>query len=272
MCSPATPDEIVAEIITYLPFDSVNTAARICAQFARVVSRMAIGIANKNAKYCCGCHRLADRSVEGFFQSWLLPNGKPHGVMELFQTGFDPVQDRHVRTDLFRVTYVLGIPTYWRLREPDTRYCHRLYKWGHMSSPYYVDGDYVDGSGEVCANIQIGKHEYLSCDEIRAPICWQTRDGKLYRAANFVAADRTPILPPAKLVVDGKMCLDAVESWGRQILCAAIKRWPNLKLRDRYPAFFEDDQRLAAVIRGSFPGMSGLNSPIWAPKWARCRR
>lgn len=265
-----SPDEIIAEIISLLTFDSVNAAALTCAQFARVVRRLAINIADKNAKFCCGSYRLSDHSSHCRFESMTLPNGTLHGAVKICRDMSDP-SGAPTKRDvvLFRVEYVLGTPTYWRaldtLRAEVPISSDNLfdYTWGHMTSPYYVTCDDVGGSGEICANVRIGKRKYLSCDQVGPTDYWRTKNGMLCEVTDF-APD---IMPPAQFLADGNICLGAVEVWGRQVLCAAIKKWSSESaIRHRPPTFFENDRGLAAIIRDSLPGMRGRGSPIWAPK------
>lgn len=250
----SVPAEIFDKIVKRLDFDAVNPFARSHKRAAEAVSKVAIRIAGKNAKYEFECVEIDDDDI--FIMTHAMPNGVPHGLKELYRD----------RSTCFRVSYMLGKPTYWRAVYEDGNGCFCDYTWGHMSSPFYVNSGESDSLGDsatthVC--VKIGKRKFLTCAVTggRTNI-WKVLDKGGRTSVRFTSKVPSPEL----LVANGNISLPDVTRWGNGVLYHALKTWPDIKLHHRPPIFFGDEEEIAELIHEHFPGMDGLGSPIYRPK------
>lgn len=199
---PIFPEEIIEEIAIRLPFEAVNSFARTCLATARVVSRVAVNIADRHAVFD---HRhfddrfKADDGIDDLVVvSHKLPNGVPHGNISFIE----------YRTTLLRVTYQLGRPTYWRSTDADGD-CF----WGHVLTPFYVISQ-TDDFSRMHAQLKIDGDHTVTCARVGSTVIQ-----KIIDAEDVILRELPSDLPPpATMHADGNICLEEMNLWGNRII------------------------------------------------------
>lgn len=235
------PTETCAHVIQCLDFSSINNIALTSARFARIAKADAVSIADRFAVEWGAVGRDDHKAVIEICGK-RLPNGTPHGRTEFIRRG----------TIIFRVTYVLGKPTYWR-----TKINGACVDWGYTMSPYYVFA-YSD------------YHKSYVRFQLRDPtgaeitICLLPDHGIEIANSRWLISltgisDLMREIPrPAPFIVGGDINLAEIEKWGSQILNIAHSKWPNLVPIARTINVFGDNPKIIDLIDEHCPEVKPL--------------
>lgn len=231
-------DDIIAEIVNYLAFEAVNAFARTSVRMARAVKKASVDIADKYARQDHFTAKSPNKPCNlSAITTNKLPNGVSHGRTSFFDMDYNV---------LFRVTYELGSPTYWRASNKGFDI-----KFGHMSLSAYVWIDRDDAFENANMQLHLGGHTIMCC-----------RKGPSMYWANDVDEPKVfapEVLPPKILTVNGDIYLPDVEKWHREI----SYRVQILSLHEQPVRLFEWNPELAEMILKYCPDLDGLMSPTY---------
>lgn len=220
------PDETISEIIGHLNFRAVNSFARSCSRHARLVAKSAVQIADKHIEHGDTIH--CQNSVSHVINIYVgrLPNGVNHGRVEFREAG----------RLIFRVTYILGKPTYWRTMSFGS------FRWGRVSSPYYVqswdDDDFL--GAEVCVNLS--NNFIISCE-------------KYSRQTIYGSSHTFDIVSPAPFIADGDINLAKIKKWGDRVLHHMRAIWPDVEPIEHKIKTFDNEPEITKAIFEHCPGI-----------------
>lgn len=227
------PDEIISELIDHLDFGAVLPFALTCRRYACLVAKSAMQIADKYTDYdeVHQCRKSLFGQAVRIYGS-RLPNRVNHGRVEF----------REDNRAIFRVTYMLGKPTYWRTVGFES--C----VWGCVSVPYYVcswdDDDF--SVAEVCVKLDNGFT--IGCNKHGHSIVY---DNKMRPSSHRVP----DMMPPSSFIVDGNIHLTKIKKWGGMVSHHARTIWPGVKTIERKIDVFDGELDILRAIFQHCPGM-----------------
>lgn len=251
------PEEIIFEIVDWLPFEACHPFALTCAHFAEIIACSAEYIAGGYA----ACNRYSHKG--GFDIDFTeihvyidkLPNGALHGDVG-FHVGGSP---------RFIIQYVLGEPTYWLAVEENDEY-----KWGHALSHFYIENTSALTFSGATVRANINSKITIVSYKIAPPQVWVEERDELYIEIVGDYSDKTKsiidavdstlltsqIEPPKMMVVDGKICLPAVEMWGSRVLNHMRTIHPGVKVTQPGVKLFEGSPSLAKIVLEHCPDLA----------------
>lgn len=231
------PDEIISEIITHLDFFAVNSFARSCQRHARLAAKSALQIADK---YVWNSDDNTSDSAGNCvdINSRYLPNLVPHGRINFrYELG----------SGIFRIDYVLGVPTYWRAIDDDG-----CAEWGYAMSPYYIEARNEDDFPGSLARMML-------TDNMSAR-CYRHDKTIIYGPAELLLGHDCVIdtPSPASFVVDGDINLAEVEAWGGRVFQHMRSTWPDVKLTNHIIRAFDGEPKILKAILENCPGIDAM--------------